>query len=142
MPKDTPLKSSNRFGGELDSEIFRRVDRVESRVDMHGKNIDALIANDKMHDSRLDKLEHQNLNMALKIDHVEAHTKQIPRIYDSINTLHDTVNLALSSKSAAPAKARTNFWDKLPIQAWIAIAAGISGAIVFLLTGEIINFGG
>lgn len=122
---------------------LEQVDKVSAKVDAQGRDIESLKHNDRRQDSRLDKLEHQNLNMSIKMDHVETYTRQIPQLFDSINTLHDTVNLALSKASAQPKTAqKQSMLSKIPLAAWLALAGALASAIVYIVTGEIVTFGG
>ena len=97
--REDKKKSEIRHGlrGQINSVIesvtgqANRIDCVLNKLgtnDQHIKELqqkhDSLLINDRRHDARLTTLEHQALNMEVKLSHVESHTKQIPALIDSI----------------------------------------------------------
>ena len=130
------------------SESISEVKDIQRR---ESKRIDALQFNDRRQDARLDTMEHQNRNMSIKIDHVEGYTKQIPSIYDAINSLHDTVNLSLSSKPESKKQQNSgqqnqSIIDKIPTRILLAasVSVGVALAVtaIYLLTGELVDVKG
>jgi len=96
------------FEGQINS-VTGRLDNMLDKLgtnDQHIKELqqkhESLLINDRRHDARLTTLEHQALNMEVKLSHVESHTKQIPALIDSINKLHGTVNIALQQSTTQP----------------------------------------
>jgi len=106
-----------------------------------------LLFNDRRHDSRLEKLEHQAVNMAIKLDHVETYAKQIPALADSINRLHDTVNIALQQSTTQPKPAASpqakpklsTVLSSIPTAGYI-VGGVVSIALISAATGHLGEF--
>ncbi len=87
---------------EQSLEFRQLLSEMKQSVDKDREILERLAHNDRRQDARLDKLEHQGVNTAIKLDHVETYTKQIPALADAINKLHDTVNIALQQSTSQP----------------------------------------
>ena len=95
----------------------------------------------------LEKLEHQAVNMAIKLDHVETYAKQIPALADSINRLHDTVNIALQQSTTPPKPAASpqakpklsTVLSSIPTAGYI-VGGVVSIALISAATGHLGEF--
>lgn len=149
--EDVTIDVAARNIDQFKSLLNEAISEVKDIQRKESKRIDALQFNDRRQDARLDTMEHQNRNMSIKIDHVEGYAKQIPSIYDAINSLHDTVNLSLSSRSENkkqqnPGQQNQSIIDKIPTRILLAasVSVGVALAVtaIYLLTGELVDIKG
>lgn len=149
--EDVTIDVAARNIDQFKSLLNEAISEVKDIQRKESKRIDALQFNDRRQDARLDTMEHQNRNMSIKIDHVEGYAKQIPSIYDAINSLHDTVNLSLSSrpenkKQQNSGQQNQSIIDKIPTRILLAasVSVGVALAVtaIYLLTGELVDIKG
>lgn len=149
--EDVTIDVAARNIDQFKSLLNEAISEVKDIQRKESKRIDALQFNDRRQDARLDTMEHQNRNTSIKIDHVEGYTKQIPSIYDSINSLHDTLNLSISSKlenkkQQNSGQQNQSIIDKIPTRILLAasVSVGVALAVtaIYLLTGELVDVKG
>lgn len=104
------------------------IEEIEKRFEAQEKKIESLSA----------AFSQCHTGIKSEINDVREGYKSLSEMTKSNDQKLDLVIQLLTSKVAAKT---TNIWVKVPWQLWAAIAAALASIGIYLITGDVVNFG-